>query len=140
MKKIFIIIAILFLNGSLFAQTGTIKLTVTGISPKEGNIIKIALYDKTGFLEEIKKHKTIKSEGNTAYVELKDIQIGKYAISVFQDENSDGKINTNFFGKPTERSGFSNNVKGDFGPPDFNEVAFDVIKDKSVDLTIHLGK
>lgn len=140
MKKIFIVIAILIFSGNLFAQTGTVKLTITGINPKAGNIIKIALYDKAGFMEEIKKQKIIKSEGNTAYVELKDIQIGKYAISIFQDENLDGKINTNFFGKPTERSGFSNNIKGSIGPPDFNEVAFDVIKDKSVALTIHLGK
>lgn len=127
-------------SGNLFAQTGTIKVTITGIDTKAGNSIKIALYDESGFLEEMKVSKTIKSKGNTTYFELKNIQVGKYAIALFQDENSDGKMNTTFYGKPTELIGFSNNAKDDFGPPDFNDASFDIIEGKSTRLIINLSK
>jgi len=139
MKKI-IIIAILFISGNLIAQTGAIELTISGINLKKGKNIKIAVYDKIGFLEEAKIQKTILSKKKETTIELNDIEIGKYAIAVFQDENSDGKMNTNFMGKPKELSGFSNDAKGDFGPPDFNEAAFVVFDGKSTRLIINLNK
>lgn len=139
MKKI-IIIAILFISGNLMAQTGTIELTVSGINLKKGKNIKIAIYEKVSFLKDIKIQKIIQSKGKETTIELDDIEIGKYAIAVFQDENSDEKMNTNFMGKPKELSGFSNNAKGSFGPPDFNDASFDVINGKSTKLVIHLIK
>ena len=139
MKKI-IIIAILFISGNIIAQTGTIELTVSGINLKKGKNIKVAVYDKAGFLKEMNIQKTIQAKGKEITIELNDVEVGKYAIAVFQDENSDGKMNTNFMGKPIELSGFSNNVKGDFGPPDFNNTSFDVFNDKSIKLVIHLMK
>lgn len=57
-------------------------------------------------------------------VEFDDIDYGEYAISVFHDENGDGKLNTNFIGIPKESVGVSNNVKGTFGPPDFEDAKF----------------
>ncbi|HIP34385.1 MAG TPA: DUF2141 domain-containing protein [Bacteroidia bacterium] len=139
MKKIIIIIT-LFISGNLIAQTGTIELTVSGINLKKGKNIKIAIYDEIGFLKEIKIQKTIQSKGKEIIIKLDDIEVGKYAIAVFQDENSDGKMNTNFMGKPKELSGFSNDAKGDFGPPEFNDASFDVFNDKSTKLVIHLMK
>ncbi len=139
MKKI-IIIAILFISGNLIAQTGTIELTVSGINLKKGKNIKIAIYDEVGFLKEIKIQKIIQSKGKEITIELDDIEVGKYAIGVFQDENSDGEMNTNYMGKPKELNGFSNDVKGNFGPPDFNDASFDVLNDKSTKLVIHLMK
>ena len=139
MKKIIIIIT-LFISGNLIAQTGTIELTVSGINLKKGKNIKIAIYDKVGFLKEINIQKTILSIEKEIIIKLDDIEVGKYAIAVFQDENSDGKMNTNFMGKPKELSGFSNDAKGDFGPPEFNDASFDVFNDKSTKLVIHLMK
>jgi uncharacterized protein (DUF2141 family) len=49
---------------------------------------------------------------------------GTYAISVFHDENSNGKMDTNFMGIPREGVGASNNAKGHFGPPKFDAAAF----------------
>jgi uncharacterized protein (DUF2141 family) len=49
---------------------------------------------------------------------------GTYAISVFHDENGNGKLDTNFIGMPREGVGSSNNVKPHFGPPKFKDAAF----------------
>jgi uncharacterized protein (DUF2141 family) len=99
------------------------SLTVAGINTKAGNIIRIAVYDKEEFLEESKEQKSVKSTEDTTYVELINIPNGKFAIAVFQDINLDG---------------FSNNKRGTFGPPDFEDVSFDVIEDKSTTLKIYL--
>jgi uncharacterized protein (DUF2141 family) len=49
---------------------------------------------------------------------------GKYAVSVFHDENSNGRLDTNFIGIPREGVGASNNARGHFGPPKFDSAAF----------------
>jgi len=64
----------------------------------------------------------------------------EYAIALFQDENSDDKMNTNFMGKPNKLSGFSINASGNFDPPDFKDAAFMLVKNKPKSLTIHLKK
>jgi uncharacterized protein (DUF2141 family) len=52
------------------------------------------------------------------------IQPGRYAIAIFHDENSNGKLDTNLLGIPREGVGASNNAKGRFGPPKFEDAAF----------------
>lgn len=59
-----------------------------------------------------------------AICEFADIAPGTYAVSVFHDENSNGKLDTNFIGIPREGVGASNNAKGHFGPPKFADAAF----------------
>ena len=48
----------------------------------------------------------------------------RYAVAAFQDENGDGILNSNVVGMPTENYGFSNDARGLFGPPDFDDAAF----------------
>jgi uncharacterized protein (DUF2141 family) len=52
------------------------------------------------------------------------VAAGTYAVSVFHDENSNGKLDTNFMGIPREGVGASNDAKGHFGPPKFDAAAF----------------
>ena len=59
-----------------------------------------------------------------AVCDFPGIAPGTYAISVFHDENSNGKMDTNFMGIPREGVGASNNAKGHFGPPKFDAAAF----------------
>jgi len=59
-----------------------------------------------------------------AVCEFPGIAPGTYAVSAFHDENSNGKMDTNFVGIPREGVGASNNAKGHFGPPKFNAAAF----------------
>ena len=59
-----------------------------------------------------------------AVCEFSGIAPGRYAVSVFHDENSNGKMDTNFIGMPKEGVGASNDAKGRFGPPGFDAAAF----------------
>jgi uncharacterized protein (DUF2141 family) len=60
----------------------------------------------------------------SAVCEFQGIAPGRYAVSVFHDENSNGKMDTNFIGIPKEGVGASNDAKGRFGPPKFEAAAF----------------
>lgn len=57
---------------------------------------------------------------------------GRYAVKSFADQNGNGKLDTNLFGLPTERYGFSNNARGRMGPPGFDDAAVEVDADRSI--------
>jgi len=57
-------------------------------------------------------------------VTLEDVPYGTYAVSVFHDENADGKLQKNFFGIPREGVGASGNPGMKFGPPKFRDACF----------------
>ncbi|MEO9930211.1 DUF2141 domain-containing protein [Rhodopirellula bahusiensis] len=49
----------------------------------------------------------------------------RFAIAAFHDTNNDGALTRNQFGIPAERYGFSNDARGKFGPPAFEEAVID---------------
>ncbi len=49
---------------------------------------------------------------------------GAYAVTIFHDENKNGKFDSNFVGYPLEGYGFSNNVVPTFKAPSFDECKF----------------
>jgi uncharacterized protein (DUF2141 family) len=59
-----------------------------------------------------------------AACEFGDVVPGRYAVSVFHDENSNGKMDTNLMGIPREGVGASNNARGHLGPPKFDDAVF----------------
>lgn len=63
---------------------------------------------------------------------------GTYAVAVVHDENDNGKLDTNFFGAPTEGYGVSNNHTYAFSAPEWEESKFDIEPGKNVGLGIEL--
>jgi uncharacterized protein (DUF2141 family) len=49
---------------------------------------------------------------------------GRYAVSVYLDENGNRKLDTNWLGMPKEAVGVSNNPRGRMGPPRFEDSVF----------------
>ena len=54
-----------------------------------------------------------------------DVVAGRYAVALWHDVNADQQLATNWVGIPTEPVGSSNNAKGQFGPPKFQDAAFE---------------
>lgn len=67
---------------------------------------------------------TAKIAERQAVCEFTGIAPGTYAVSVVHDENSNGKLDTNFIGMPREGVGASNDAKGHMGPPKFSAASF----------------
>ncbi len=62
---------------------------------------------------------------------IHNLNPGKYAIRYYQDENLNGTMETNKFGKPLEGYGFSNNVTAPFSMPPFEKWIFELKEDKN---------
>jgi len=83
--------------------------------------------EPTGQLKEYK----FKAKGNILTAKITDVPFGTYAIALYQDENSNGKIDKNFIGYPTEGFAFSNNFKPTVKAPSFKNCAFSYSKEAS---------
>jgi uncharacterized protein (DUF2141 family) len=69
---------------------------------------------------------------NSGAVTFTNLSLGNYAIAVFHDINSDGKLNTNALSIPSEGFGFSNNPPLRFGPASFSDSQVFVSGTKTV--------
>ncbi len=128
------------ITSSVFAQTGTIDLKVTGIEVEEGGKVKIGLFNSEGYLnfgEELVGINVAIKEPTITHV-LSEIPVGTYVLAVYQDQDDNDKLDKNFFGAPSEPYGFSQNEYGMFGPPDFENVSFEVKENESIELSINL--
>jgi uncharacterized protein (DUF2141 family) len=62
-----------------------------------------------------------------ATMRFDDVPTGRYALAAGIDENKNGKVDVNFLGVPSEPVAFSKGAEASmFGPPAFDDAAFDV--------------
>ncbi|MFD2936956.1 DUF2141 domain-containing protein [Spirosoma flavum] len=54
------------------------------------------------------------------------VEPGEYAIAIYHDENSNGKMDMRLFGIPKEPYGFSNNFRPKLSAPKFSDCQFSV--------------
>lgn len=57
---------------------------------------------------------------------IPDLPPGRYAVAAFHDTDGNGRLSTWPMGPPKEAYGFSRNARGMFGPPPFEDAAFDL--------------
>ncbi len=116
-----------FLAHGQSLQTNIVNVDVVGLRNDKGQVFCALYSSRDGFPKNSEKAVARVSSaisGKQAVCEFSDIAPGTYAVSVFHDENSNGKLDTNFMGIPREGVGASNGAKGHFGPPKFDAAAF----------------
>jgi uncharacterized protein (DUF2141 family) len=115
------------------------KLKVSGIKSQNGNIMVAVFKEKKDFLDEtrafLKISVPVADLTNNSLIPILLPQ-GTYAIAVFHDTNSNGKLDRNWFYYPTEPFGFSNSASTNFGPPTFESAAIAVEKDMTVEIKL----
>lgn len=108
-------------------QANTIHVEIAGLRNDKGQAV-CSLFSSAGdFPKKTEKavaHSTSVISNRHAACEFTAVPPGTYATSVFHDENSNGKLDTNFMGIPREGVGASNGAKGHLGPPKFDAAAF----------------
>lgn len=131
----YIVVSTLFAL-SLLAQTaaadpteGDLTIVVSGFPNENGQVIA-NLFREGGDVMKIDKaylHAREAISGNRAQLVFRNLKYGKYAVSVFQDENGNGTLDHNFLHFPAEPLGFSNQFHlGVFsGLPSFEKLQFD---------------
>lgn len=119
---------------------GEIELLVKGAKSDNGVIRVLIFNNENGFPEEPKnaiRALSLPISNLSSIVTIENLPSGKYAISIFHDEDSDGPIRKNNFGFPLDSYGFSNNPTLYFGPPSFSKCAVQV-KNSTVKVEINL--
>ena len=137
MKNLLILIlanvgTILALGTGILAQSrppqdNLIHVDIAGLRSDRGQVLCALFSSPGGFPKKPDKaaaHAKSETSHGQAVCEFHGIPPGTYAVSVFHDENSNNKLDTNFMGIPREGVGASNHAKGRFGPPKFSAAAF----------------
>lgn len=136
--KTLLILIISLLSFTVKAQnTSIIVVNISGFESNEGKVY-VALYDSADtFLAKHVEGQVGELSDLKSTVTFEGVENGTYAISVFHDENGNGKLDTGMFGIPSEPVGTSNNAVGFFGPPKFVDAKFEVTGEK-IELNINL--
>jgi len=133
--KYILVLIIILTSLSVISQTevktGKLKVVVKNMRSKAGQIGFFLFNSADGFPGHTEKALLsgfVKTVGNSVEYTFTNLAIGSYAVYVFHDEDNNKKLNTNFIGMPKEGIGVSNNAKGHFGPPKYNDAKFEFDK------------
>lgn len=134
-----LICLLIFCSGICFTSAqNTIELEITDFESDEG-IAMIGLYNsEANFMEDDFRGKKLEIKDSMVTTTFTDIPDGVYAISVFHDENKDGKLNTNFMGIPKEDYGATNEAHSRLGAPRWEDAKFEVKNGKTIKKRISL--
>jgi len=119
-----ILISVATVAGQAKTNTSSLMIHITGFETSTG-VAKVAFVNsKKNFDEETPfkgyNFNIIDNRVNKTIT----LPHGEYAIKVYHDENSNNELDTRIFGIPIERYGFSNNARGAFGPPKYEDAVF----------------
>ncbi len=115
-----------------------LRVRIIGIRDDSGTV-RVALYRGAQAYEANEPSARQSQKATAPAVEFifVDIPLGRYSISSFHDSNGNEKLDSNFVGLPTEPYGFSRNARGRFGPPSFDDMAFE-LAEEGADLEIEV--
>lgn len=122
-----------------FAAAGAADLRVTvSDGPATAATLYVALFDTAeGFAaDKSVAAQILPLRDGAAQVAFLGLPAGRYVLKLFADENGNAKLDTNMMGLPTERYGFSNDARGNFGPPAFDAAAIRLEADTAA--SVHL--
>lgn len=125
-KSILFVLAMVLIEMIAIAQPTGADLTVvmTGFESEKGQVM-IGLYDSSsGWLKRTYKGELSQITNKEATVVFSDIPAGTYAVSIIHDENGNGKLDTGYFGIPSEPYASSMGAVGRFGPPKWEDAKF----------------
>ena len=135
MKRVLVAIILL----SAFTSAGNLLVKITNVAPKGGKIY-VGLYTKEyvfANFTKIFRREVVNADTKIVTLTFKDIPDGEYAISLFHDQNLNGKFDKNFLRIPKEGYAFSNNVRPAFRAAKFSEANF--LLQNREKITIKMG-
>lgn len=121
-----ILLILFFLITGFFAEGQiTLKVVIKNLESNKGSV----LLEFRDVKDQQLKGFTANISANQSVITISGLKPGKYSFKYFHDANNNTELDTNWVGMPTEGFGFSNNAKGRFGPPAFEDTVFELKKD-----------
>mgnify|MGYP003506400901 CR=1 FL=1 len=113
------------------AQAGELHVEVKGLTEIKGDLMVAVFNQKGQWLKQASVNRKLGVTQSVLSVQFDNLPEGEYAVSVFHDLNSNGKLDSNAVGMPTEPYGFSNNAASNFGPPSFDAAKIKLDQSKT---------
>lgn len=125
------------------APKGTARLTVemTGFRHDRGDALVGLYLGPAGFPDDggrAVSRVAVAIQGGRATAVFDKAPAGHIAVAVLHDEDGDKKMKTGLFGRPKEGYGVSRDAAARFGPPEFEEAAFDLAAGESKTIRIKM--
>ena len=138
MKKLVLLGILIGLFIGAEAQSN-LTVNIKGIDEPKGDLY-IALYDaNVPFLSsKAISGKIVKINDKSVDVTFEGLNDGEHAIAIYQDENSNAKLDLGEWGIPMEKYGFSNNIDPASlrRPPVFDECKFEVKGNTTITINL----
>ena len=131
MKKYFLIF-ILSLSGFWYLSAQSLTVRVENVDTGQGYLMVGIFNDETTFPNTDYKGKRVATSDRIVTVTFFDLPVGQYAVSVYQDSNDNGKLDTGLFGVPKEKYGFSSGGRR----PNYRDSLFDFNGDQTITILI----
>jgi uncharacterized protein (DUF2141 family) len=116
--------------GYLAAETLTIR--VENADAGKGYLMIGIFNDARTFPDNYFRGERIAVSERTMIITITNLPRGQYAVSVYQDTNSNEQLDKNILGIPKEKYGFSNNSNR----PDYNRCLFDFNNDMTITIRL----
>jgi uncharacterized protein (DUF2141 family) len=135
-----VILAIAFpVLPSLSQSTSTVLLEVSSFKNTRGTL-NCRLFTKASDFPDGEGIFTVRTPiaGPNTACTFPNVEPGTYAVAVVHDENSNGKLDKNFVGVPSEGYGVSNNKTYALSAPKWDESVFTIAPSESKTLQVKL--
>jgi uncharacterized protein (DUF2141 family) len=135
-----VILAIAFpVLPSLSQSTSTVLLEVSSFKNTRGTL-NCRLFTKASDFPDGEGILTVRTPiaGANTTCTFPNVEPGTYAVAVVHDENSNGKLDKNFVGVPSEGYGVSNNKTYALSAPKWDESVFTIAPSESKTLQVKL--
>jgi uncharacterized protein (DUF2141 family) len=123
-------------GAAVSANAADLSFEVTGQQLAGGKLRAALFADSASFLGTPLKVAEV-AASDAAMVVFRDLPAGSYAVTVYQDNNGNSKLDRGLFNIPTEPYGFSRDARGDGGPPKFRDAQVE-LREPSAKFTVKL--
>tara|TARA_Y100001934_G_scaffold128339_1_gene155876 strand:+ start:483 stop:959 length:477 start_codon:yes stop_codon:yes gene_type:complete len=122
-------------------ELSILNITILNFENDQGKVLVTLFNSEEGFPTEASKALSFFKgdiKDKKAQVTFDFLPEGVYAVGIVHDEDNNGKMNSGFLGIPSESVGASNDAKGSFGPPSFENAKFIIKKKELKEISIHM--
>lgn len=118
----------------------TLTITAQGVSNSKGVVGVLVFNSPKGWpADNARAFRAVAVPAHSGSVEIQvsDLPPGEYAAVVLHDLNENRKLDRNWFGKPKEQWGMSENPPVHFSAPAFSQAQFTLDRDGTIRVILH---
>ena len=124
------------------SNTGQVIVDVYGLKDERGKL-NVGIYiAEGGFPKDSSAafaQRTVPINNRALRLVFDGIPAGEFAVAVHHDENSNGKMDTGAFGRPSEGYGFSRDAEANFGPPSYEAARLKLAPGQRLRVAVHMN-